>query len=157
MNSYFQNEYCWETAAELAEPNALLNYEVIVRFVAKNDWTTWIFHQVISTPPPLPVLATTFLYLVDIYDANSQDKLNKTNIKLKWKTKFGTTGISHVHGNQDRFIDTSKYQCPIFDCLYIIILPHLFTNIVFFSLFVPFYLPQIPSMFWLKVTFLKKL
>ena len=90
-------------------PNALLNDEVIVRCVAKTDWTTWTFHQVISTPPPLPVLATTFLYMVDIYDANTQGKLKKTNIKLESKTRFGITGISPVHGNQDRFIDTNKY------------------------------------------------
>ena len=43
--------------------------------------------------------------MVDIYDANTQGKLNKTNIKLESKTRFGITGVSPVHGNQDRFID----------------------------------------------------
>ena len=81
-------------------------------------------------------------------------KLNVTNIKIESKIKTGITGISPKHGNQDRFIDTNKYYFPKFHCLYIFILPHLFMNIVF-SLFVPFYLPQIPSMFWLKDTILK--
>ena len=64
--------------------------------------------------------------------------MKETNIKLESKIKIGIAGFSPVRGNQDRFIDTNKYQYPKFHCLYTVILPPFFSEYCFFSIF-PFF------------------